>query len=474
MNNNEVASHLKNRELTNLEQTRVTKHEKCCADKNMYLSEMCALETIRGEVRKLSHLPNNISDCMVSEWVVGACSATCGKGTRSLSRDVVQSRTDLGTECLPLHMYQQCSDELCPIDCELDTWSGWSACSAECGSGVKERTRDVLRRAEFGGIPCEATTETVSCNVQACDKDCELADWTEWSLCTKACDGGKRWKRRDVAHAAVGQGACPEVHAHERVKSKLCNLQTCKSLLPPDRQDGMLHCNSKVDFEMVLDESGSVGYHGWKSITKGAARIIRAMRADDRVAVIRYSGPWASNSYFGHCVLNSGVETEANMEKYCHVSFVQHFVGHNTPTTAEREELKVPGPETIDALANTVEGLANQWNPGSTLTSAAVGMATREVRLARQDAARVVMIITDGRPLSHMLTEQASHALNEKVDKTFWVALATAASDEVVHMLHSYASWPSTDNTMTFNSLYALDWNETLNEIIADVCSQVE
>lgn len=46
--------------------------------------------------------------------------------------------------------------------------SAWSACSASCGPGTQQRTRTVLMSPEFGGVPCENTTDISPCNGSCC------------------------------------------------------------------------------------------------------------------------------------------------------------------------------------------------------------------------------------------------------------------------------------------------------------------
>ena len=55
------------------------------------------------------------------------------------------------------------------VDCEVSQWSGWTSCSAECGTGSQTRTRSVTTAAADGGTQCPAgLSESQSCNTQAC------------------------------------------------------------------------------------------------------------------------------------------------------------------------------------------------------------------------------------------------------------------------------------------------------------------
>jgi len=56
----------------------------------------------------------------------------------------------------------------CSVDCKVEDWSSWSDCSATCGGGTKTRGRGVVQEAENGGAPCPALEEEESCNTDQC------------------------------------------------------------------------------------------------------------------------------------------------------------------------------------------------------------------------------------------------------------------------------------------------------------------
>merc|ERR1712127_500005 len=155
--------------------------KKCCDNQNELKSELCALKKIRGELINMKGKAGEVSvfitDCQVSPWQEDECSYTCGGGTLTKTRSVIVHPVGLGMKCPPLKLVESCNDELCPINCELEDWGGWSSCSAECGGGVMERSRSVKLEPEHDGQPCESTEEEQGCNIQSCDKDCELSEW---------------------------------------------------------------------------------------------------------------------------------------------------------------------------------------------------------------------------------------------------------------------------------------------------------
>lgn len=95
------------------------------------------------------------------------CSASCAGGVHNFTRSVTVP-PELGAACPPLTLEQACNVQECPIDCKISEWSGWSACSAKCGGGVRERMRTISEHARFGGMPCGSASQTEPCNMQAC------------------------------------------------------------------------------------------------------------------------------------------------------------------------------------------------------------------------------------------------------------------------------------------------------------------
>lgn len=62
-------------------------------------------------------------------------------------------------------------------------WGPWGACSKTCGNGTRERTRECL-----GGVACpkEATKDIGACNPEACPVESTYSDWSSWK-CRETC-----------------------------------------------------------------------------------------------------------------------------------------------------------------------------------------------------------------------------------------------------------------------------------------------
>merc|ERR1719482_1327215 len=211
----------------------VTQMKKCSANYITFETELCALKKIRGELYKMKGGGHSafFQDCEVSKWDPEECTKKCASGEQKLTRSVL-THPDGGAKCLPLEAMRSCNNQPCPVDCVLKQWSGWSKCSAECGGGVQQRLREVKRAMKHGGKPCGETSEGKACNGQACEKDCELGEWTKWSGCSKDCDGGTKKRQKFVDKEPEEEGKCPGEWSEKRLQYKQCNMKRCVTPTP--------------------------------------------------------------------------------------------------------------------------------------------------------------------------------------------------------------------------------------------------
>jgi hypothetical protein len=425
-----------------------TQMKKCSDNYIGFEGELCALKKIRGELYKMKGAPDSSSffqDCEVSKWEAEECTKVCAGGEQKLSRAVL-THPNGGAKCLPLDALRSCNNQPCPVDCKLAPWAGWSKCSAECGGGVQQRLREVKRAMKYGGKPCGKTSETIACNGQACEKDCDLSEWTDWAVCSKHCDGGTSKRFKVVAHEPEGAGTCPDKWDLKRLEYKKCNMVGCAVPNP----NAPMPCNKSLDVILLIDGSGSLGKEGWKAEVKAAKMVVDSFAGSGpegeskaNVAVILYSGPptWGGVS---KCTGKSTAKVD--LEGTCRIKTVEHF---------SRDMKKI---------GDAIEGM--QWPQGSTLTSLALMTAKSEFSLGRADVESVVIVFTDGRPLSFRKTTLASMAVR-KAARLLWVPVTEFAP---LKWIKKWATRRWQENVVQVDTFEQLDEPSTITQLIADIC----
>merc|ERR1712179_534223 len=149
-------------------------------------------------------------DCVWGDWEYDVCSVECGGGTRVDTRTVATEAMHGGFCDAEGDMrVQECNPEACPvIHCEWDEWV-IGACSAECGVGTRTNTRVKLVE-ELNGGTCTGQPEEIE---ECMDKECPVhCEWNDWVIgeCDKECGGGMRSNTRtEKVSAEHGGEECP-------------------------------------------------------------------------------------------------------------------------------------------------------------------------------------------------------------------------------------------------------------------------
>lgn len=162
-------------------------------------------------------MPNcGVVNCVWGSWTAwSGCTCSCGGGQRTRNRHIAQTPQNGGGMCRPMHKeeIEPCNTHSCLQSSCRDgawgMWQEWSPCSASCTGGLRYRHRKMETEANECGKPAEGLSRSIEpCNEHvhcAGDVDCSFDSWTQWSACTRTCDGIKRRSRR-IAVYGRGHG----------------------------------------------------------------------------------------------------------------------------------------------------------------------------------------------------------------------------------------------------------------------------
>lgn len=176
-------------------------------------------------------------DCILGDWMKwSGCTAEC-EGVKRRSRVIAVHGQRKGRWCEgSLKETGPCPDnDSChggvPLDCEVSEWHPWGACSATCGNGQMTRTRNLKQMPENGGKPCDkGLVETNGCQKMECSTciptDCLWGNWEMWGACDKC--GGQRKRYRHVQVQPLCGGASCAAQMAEEISNctRLCHERT--------------------------------------------------------------------------------------------------------------------------------------------------------------------------------------------------------------------------------------------------------
>ena len=129
------------------------------------------------------------------------------------------------------------------VNGKWSTWGSWSVCSANCGSGVRERNRTCddpppqcdgldcpgsdFSRGPCNELPCPGLIYAgihKSTHVQYVE-DGAWSEWSNWTPCSKSCEGGIQFRNRKCDNPRPDHGGrdCP---GHDSGRTQ-CNTHKC-------------------------------------------------------------------------------------------------------------------------------------------------------------------------------------------------------------------------------------------------------
>ncbi|XP_062857960.1 hemicentin-1 [Trichomycterus rosablanca] len=171
------------------------------------------------EGRAVEAIMCSIRPCPVSgnwgTWLPWSpCSETCGTGMQTRIRLCNSPPPSFGgPPCQgPDTQTQVCTERSCPVDGKWSSWVSWGACSVSCGGGTRQRTRLCASPApKHGGRQCEGNDVHIDfCNSEPCPIHGNWGPWSSWGSCSRTCNGGqmRRYRTCDNPRPANGGRAC--------------------------------------------------------------------------------------------------------------------------------------------------------------------------------------------------------------------------------------------------------------------------
>ena len=134
-------------------------------------------------------------NCQLSSWSEWSpCTASsCGeRGTQSSSRHRIITEQCGGTCTSTFRKTKSCYSHV-SVDCQLSSWSEWGVCAKTSTpyacKGIESSTRHKIMMEKCGGRCTYSFRKTRTCFAEGSSVDCQLGSWSEWSACTlKTCD----------------------------------------------------------------------------------------------------------------------------------------------------------------------------------------------------------------------------------------------------------------------------------------------
>ncbi|XP_060065515.1 hemicentin-1-like [Ylistrum balloti] len=204
----------------------ITRNRTCDNPFPAFGGEVCEGNDTDDQECMLKHCPIDGNWSSWQNW--SACSATCGGGMRNRSRDCDNPPPKHGGQnCVgPASTTSTCGDVSCPPPGTWGTWSEWTDCSASCGEGTLHRNRDCDDSA--GGKCIGMSFETKTCKELTC-----YDSWGDWSDCSFSCGTGIRIRNRTCDGKFTGEECGSHIptftDTKKCVNTDLCEQSFCAS-----------------------------------------------------------------------------------------------------------------------------------------------------------------------------------------------------------------------------------------------------
>ncbi|XP_062621326.1 A disintegrin and metalloproteinase with thrombospondin motifs adt-1-like [Saccostrea cucullata] len=153
----------------------------------------CTGSAQEAKVCNLPHCPVNGGWSLWSPW--STCSATCGSVLQSRLRFCDNPPpSNGGNMCTGSAQESEvCNLPHCPVDGRWSSWEAWTSCSATCGNGTQSRSRNCKNPPpSYGGQPCSGSSEEQEvCHSNQCPAEglsCPTCDQNLSCAWNSTCD----------------------------------------------------------------------------------------------------------------------------------------------------------------------------------------------------------------------------------------------------------------------------------------------
>ncbi|CAF1161779.1 unnamed protein product [Adineta steineri] len=191
-----------------------------------------------------------------SDWASwGSCASSCGNGTQTRYRNCT-GQSNGGYPCIGGAIsYQACSTNItCPIDGGWSNYTNYGSCSATCGNGSQTRTRDCNSPIpQYGGAQCigdSKQAQLCSSNVP-CPIDGGWSNWTR-SACSATCGVGYRLRQRNCSNPTPQFGGINCIGSG--VDTVLCNVSnvTCPVMGTWSSWVNVTNCSASCSYGIII------------------------------------------------------------------------------------------------------------------------------------------------------------------------------------------------------------------------------
>ncbi|XP_060579443.1 coadhesin-like [Ruditapes philippinarum] len=204
------------------------------------------------------------------------CDVTCGNGKHTRFRTCTNPAPAYqGLECEGEKTdVKTCQRQSCPVHGGWSVWSKWNACPVTCGLGMQKRYRNCSDPYPLrNGNHCFGDADEYRICFQQFCEDGVWTKWGKWGACSASCGSGVRQRSRSCTNS-IGTKC-----KGESFEVQPCNELDCPCESHPTLQNGALKRLSESQFNITYSIECNKGYEslglqyvtcdkdsGWKKI----------------------------------------------------------------------------------------------------------------------------------------------------------------------------------------------------------------